>query len=151
MGSRLYSIGVLIVILLIGCKSQFNTYYTPSIYCELMTPDEKVVLRSAMNYSVNKRLSIDTKKDKNNVINGMYEKLFFNGLRQNNCELNQLIFDPNPRVNYSQFLNQFWNDNNRENNFHKVLRQNIKTNSLIYVVEFDVNKLKNYLNENNIK
>ena len=63
MGSRLYSIGVLIVIL-IGCKSQFNTYYTPSVYCELMTPDEKVVLRSAMNYSVNKRLSIDTKKDK---------------------------------------------------------------------------------------
>ena len=148
MDSKLVSKFVLFlsIVLMFGCKSPKKTYYQPSIVCELKTPDDKVTLKAQVKFSKTKA------SEKTNTINLMYEKLFFNGLRQNNCVLNQIIIDPNPRVNYKEFLNTFWYDDSREGEFHKVLsKKKNKNSTTTYYVEFDLNKLKTYLNENNIK
>ena len=135
-----------IFVFALGCSAPKKMFYNPNVMCQLKTADGKVILTSQVKYSSNKR------SDKNNVINKMYRKLLFNGLRQNQCVLNQLIFDPNPEVNYGDFLNSFWLNKSKEGEFHKVLsRTKSKNQTTSYTVEFDINKLKKHLNENNIK
>jgi hypothetical protein len=82
----------------------------------------------------------------------MYEALFFNGLRQNNCVINQIIIGANPKIDHKEFLNNFWIDNSREGRFHRILsKKKNKNSTTTYYIEFDINKLKKHLNENNIK
>ena len=82
----------------------------------------------------------------------MYDELLFKGLRQNNCILNRIIIDPNPRIKFKSFLENFWNDDSREGKYHRILIKKKNQNSTsTYTVEFDIIKLNNYLNENNIK
>lgn len=135
-----------IILFLLGCNVQKGVYFNPNIICELKSSDGKIILKSQVKFSS------DSKSEKNNLINKMYEKLFFNGLRQNQCVLNQLISNPNPKVNYEDFFLSFWNDNSREGKFHRLINRKIylkKTS--IYTVEFDINKIIKYLDENNIK
>ena len=86
----------MIFVFALGCSAPKKMFYNPNVMCQLKTADGKVILTSQVKYSSNKR------SDKNNVINKMYRKLLFNGLRQNQCVLNQLIFDPNPDTFVSQ-------------------------------------------------
>jgi len=132
--------------LFFGCKTQNKTFYTPTIICELKSSENKIILTSQVKFSG------DKKSEKNNVINLMYDELLFKGLRQNNCILNRIIIDPNPRIKFKSFLENFWNDDSREGKYHRILIKKKNQNSTsTYTVEFDIIKLNNYLNENNIK
>jgi hypothetical protein len=134
------------ILFLFACKTQKGVYFNPNVICELKSPDGKIILTSQVKFSS------DSKSEKNDLINNMYEKLLFNGLRQNQCVLNQLIINSNPKVNYEDFFLSFWNDNSREGKLHRVISRKRDLNKTsIYTVEFYINKLKKYLDENNIK
>lgn len=135
-----------LTIIFIGCNTQKKVFYSPNISCELKTPDGKLVLKSQVKFSS------DIKSEKNNVVNKMYDKILFNGIRQNQCVLIRLVNDPNPKTNFEDFFISFWEDESRENQFHKIIsrKKNNKETST-YIVEFNINKLKKHLNENNIK
>lgn len=144
--NRSVKVVFLFCVLIFSCKTINKNYYPPTIVCELKTPDEKITLRSQV------KLSIDNKSEELNIVNRMYEVLFFNGIRQNNCVINQIIIGPNPKIDHKEFLNNFWLDNSREGRFHRILSKKKNKNSTkTYYIEFDINKLKKHLNENNIK
>lgn len=134
------------IMILIGCNTQKKVFYNPNVSCELKTPDGKLVLKSQVKFSS------DKKSEKNNVVNKMYDKILFNGIRQNQCVLNRLVNDPNPKTNFEDFFISFWEDESREDQFHKIIsRKKNNTETSTYIVEFNINKLKKHLNENNIK
>jgi len=144
--NRSVKVVFLFCVVLFSCKTQNKNYYTPTIVCELKTPDEKITLRSQVKFSA------DNKTEELNIVNRMYEVLFFNGLRQNNCEINQIIIGANPKIDHKEFLNNFWIDTSREGRFHRILsKKKNKNSTTTYYIEFDINKLKKHLNENNIK
>jgi len=144
--NRSVKVVFLFCVILSACKTQNKNYYTPTIVCELKTPDEKITLRSQVKFST------DNKSEEFNIVNRMYEVLFFSGLRQNNCVTNQIIIGANPKTDYKEFLNNFWIDKSRDGRFHRIIsKKENKNSTTTYYIEFDINQLKKHLNENNIK
>ena len=135
-----------LLVIFFGCNTPKKVFYNPNIICEIKSADGKIVLKSQIKFSS------DKETEKENVINKMYDKILFNGIRQNQCVLNRLINDPNPKINFEDFLTSFWEDATRENEFHRIIsRKKDNNETSTYIVEFNINKLKKHLDENNIK